>query len=95
MSYLAPIDLTGEPTVWAYQDLQAFDHARRAWLRQNVLPVVGPSGVWRAKLSDLTLWNPYAAWPIHMGENRDGYRARLMVWDEGRWKEKRVVHTGL
>jgi len=91
---MPPIDLTGEPTVWAFQDLQFFDGLGRVWRRESVAPQFGPVSVWRAKLSDLEAWDPYRAWPIHMGEHRGGYRARLLVFsDRGQWQPKRVVTT--
>jgi hypothetical protein len=86
---LAPIDLTGEPTVWAFQELQFWEPLRRAWVRQSIRPALGPSNVWRAKVSELEYWDPFAAWPVHMGERRGGYRARLLVWDGGKWQVKR------
>lgn len=89
---LPPIDLTGERTVWAFQDLQFWDALGRVWRRQNIAPQVGPLGVWRAKLSDLAAWDPFAAWPVHMGEHRGGYRARLLVFgDNGKWNVQRNV----
>lgn len=89
MNYLPPIDLTGEPTVWAFQDLQFYNALKRRWERQSVAPRVGPLDVWRAKLSDLANWDPYAAWPVHLP--RGGYRARLLIWDGGKWQSHRIV----
>lgn len=88
---LAPIDLTGEPTVWAFQELQFFDGLRRVWQRQAIAPRIGHLEVWRAKLSDLANWDPHAAWPLPM--RTGGYRARLMVWDGGKWQVKRAVQA--
>lgn len=89
---LPPIDLTGEPTVWAFQELQSSDRGRK-WVRENIRPAAYPSGVWRTKLSDLEVWDPYRAWPDHM--LRGGYRARLLTWGNGRWNVHKIVQRWL
>lgn len=88
---LPPIDLTGEPTAWAFQQLESYDPLRRVWTREKIRPSFGPATVWRAKVSDFDRWDPVAAWPVHMGERRGGYRARLLVWDGSKWQTKRSV----
>lgn len=95
LKLLPPIDLTGEPTVWAYQDLQFWDALDRKWRTEPVAAHIGPARVaFRLKVSDLERWDPFAAWD-QMREGLGGYRARLLVWHEAPngWRNKRVVET--
>lgn len=87
---LGPIDLTGEPTVWAFQELQFWDALKRVWRRQPYAPLIGPAQPFRVKLSDLNYWEPRRAWPDYMA--RGGYRAKLSVLHAGnQWQPLRIV----
>lgn len=91
---LSPIDASGEPTVWAYQDLQFWEGAQQAWVVDpSANSQLGPTrSVFRTKWGDLYRWDAYVAFPYEMSI---GYRrARLFYWGtDGRWNPYKIVES--
>lgn len=84
--WLAPIDITYQPTLWAWQDLQEWVYPPwqgfaqpGKWVTTAINAVEYPTRRWwRAKTAELTAWNPFREYPYQM--NLPGYKARMFYW---------------
>lgn len=91
--WLPPIDATGAPSLWMYQDLQAWEPFQRTWV---IEPTANARNyptrrTWRGGFNEAGLWDPYREY----AEMQRGYmRARYLYWsDRGTWHEWRTVES--